>query len=600
MAKSVRIANSSGFWGDDPEAMLRQAKQGNLDYIVCDYLAEVSMSILQKQQSKNPEAGFIQDFIQHFALAAQYIQKHKIKVVSNAGGNNPIACAKALQKALDLQGIKLKIGVVDGDNILKNIPDLINKGETFANFETGEPLGNKASLIKSANAYVGVPAILKALQNNVDVVITGRATDSAVAIAPMVYELGWQIDDWNKIGAGMIAAHIIECGGQSSGGNFTDWEEIENWNNFGFPIIEMLENADFYVYKHPNTGGLISVNTVKEQLVYEIADPGNYYSPDVISDLTQLEITQVELDKVLVKNGRGKAPSPFFKLSMAYEAGFKSVGSIIISGPNALQKAKKFGEIFWARLGVDFDKKNTEFVGYNACHLGLSDTYDPNEILLRLHAIDSDRKKIEKFVQQIASLILTGPPGVAVTGGRPDIQQVMAYWPALLHKKYVTLKTTIISENGDIVSEENVSSVTGKELIPQASPSLNAFVGQKNNYHNEWRKCRLIELCLARSGDKGNSSNIGVIARHPKIYEFLKQNLTPQLIKFWFEDLCKGEVIRYEIENLLAFNFMLYDALDGGGTLAMRIDAQGKTFASALLKQEISVPDEIYNLRKTS
>lgn len=596
--KSVRIANSSGFWGDDPKAMLRQAAQGQLDYIVSDYLAEVSMSILQKQQSKNPEAGYIQDFVKHYMLAAPDIIKHKIKLVTNAGGNNPLACARALIKALEPHGIQVKIAVVEGDNVVAGLHDLVAQGESFNNFETGEALGDKVSLVKSANAYVGVPALLKALQTGADVVISGRATDSAVAIAPMVYELGWSLQDWDRIGAGMIAAHIIECGGQSTGGNFTDWQNIEHWDNFGFPIIEMFENGDFQVYKHPGTGGAVTVDTVKEQLVYEIADPGNYYGPDVIADLTHLEVAQVAQDVVSVKGGKGKAPTPYFKLSMAYEAGFKAVGTIIISGPDALKKAQHFNKIFWQRLGLDFEKTNTEYLGYNACHLGLAAAIVPNEILLRFHALDSDRKKLEAFSQLLASLILTGPPGVAVTGGRPEIQQVMAYWPALLHKKHVPLVLKDLDLDGAVLKQETINSVTGFEAIPQASPSIKATQGQIPSFLADWKQCRLNTLCLARSGDKGNSANIGVIARNEKIYEFLKSYLTPALIKYWFGDLCKGEVSRYELHSLSAFNFMLNDALDGGGTLSMRIDAQGKTFASALLNQMMPVPDAIYALRK--
>lgn len=598
MKKSVRIANSSGFWGDDPTAMLRQAAQGQLDYIVSDYLAEVSMSILQKQQAKNPEAGYINDFVKHYVLAAQDIAKHKIKLVTNAGGNNPLACARALIKALEPLGIRVKIAVVEGDNVLAQLQDLVAQGESFNNFETGQALGDKVSLVKSANAYVGVPALLKALETGADVVIAGRATDSAVAIAPMVYELGWSLQDWDRMGAGMIAAHIIECGGQSTGGNFTDWQSIEHWNDFGFPIIEMFENGDFHVYKHPDTGGAVTVNTVKEQLVYEIADPGNYYGPDVIADLTQLQVSQLAKDLVKVARGRGKAPTPYFKLSMAYEAGFKAVGTIIISGPDALKKAQHFNKIFWQRLGLNFEKTNTEYLGYNACHLGMAATIEPNEILLRFHALDSDRKKLEAFSQLLASLILTGPPGVAVTGGRPEIQQVMAYWPALLHKKYVPLVLKDLDSDGTILREETIGSVTGMEALPEASPSLKALVGEVPSFPSEWKPCRLNTLCLARSGDKGNSANIGVIARHEAIYGFLKEHLSPALLKYWFADLCKGEIIRYELESLSAFNFMLGDALDGGGTLSMRIDAQGKTFASALLNQLIPVPEHIYALRK--
>ncbi|MFN8436407.1 MAG: acyclic terpene utilization AtuA family protein [Cytophagales bacterium] len=594
MKSSVRIANSSGFWGDDPEAMKRQAMQGGIDYIVSDYLAEVSMSILQKQQAKNPEAGFILDFIKHFTEAAPYLVAHKIKVVTNAGGNNPKACAEALLKALEPQGWKPKIGIVEGDNIMPYLDDLVKSGEEFNHFETGKALGEMSGRIKSANAYIGIPALLKALQQDIDVLITGRATDSAVAIAPMVYELGWETTDWDKIGAGMIAAHIIECGGQATGGNFTDWHLIKDWNQMGFPIIEMHKDASFYVYKHPNTGGLVSVNTVKEQLVYEIADPANYYSPDVIADLRFLNVTQVEEHKVLVTGAKGKSPSPYYKMSMSYEAGFKAVGSIIISGENAVEKAQVFEKIFWERIPFKLDKTNTEMVGYNACHKSMITSSESNEILLRFHALDTDRKKIEYFTYQIAPLILSGPQGVAVTGGRPDIQTVSAYWPALLHKKFVPLSVYVFRNNSwEFIEQITVD--TPQETVKEESETniLRTRSAKPIEFNEEYVKVKLHKLCLSRSGDKGNTSNIGLIARNEEIYNYLKEYLKPEFVKYWFRDLCFGEIIRYELPGLNAFNFMLYDALDGGGTTALRIDAQGKTFAAALLAQEIYIPTNL-------
>ncbi len=580
--KNIRIGNSSGFWGDAPDALHRMVSGGELDYITCDYLAEVSMSILRKQQQKNPTLGYVADFMKHLEPAIFDIKSKGVKLLTNAGGNNPRGLASEVYRYVLSERLDLKVVAVEGDNVLKLTKSLSD--EELSNFETGEPFSEKSFL--SANAYIGVAGLLKALELDADIIIAGRVTDSALALAPMIHKFQWGLDDYNKLGSGMIAAHCIECGTQITGGNFTDWEKITDWNNMGYPIVEMQEDGVFYVTKHENTGGLVSVNTVKEQLVYEIADPTRYYSPDVISDLSGLIITFDSEDRVKVEGGKGHPSTPYYKVSASYIDGYKAVGELIISGPDALKKAQVFQQLFWERIGIDFSRKNTEYVGYNACHGSLVTNDIANEVLLKLYVHDNDKEKVDIFSQNVASLILSGPQGVAVTGGRPRVQEVVAYWPFLINKNELKLNVY----DPSFGRENPVSVFRSNAAVPSESNFID--LSTKQVACEEGGLYSLNEICLARSGDKGNSVNIGVVARSDKAYNYLKKYLTPNVLKEWFGPKVLGNIKRYEIEGLNAFNFMLEEALDGGGTKALRIDAQGKTFAAALLNQKMKIPEE--------
>lgn len=580
--KVVRIANTSGFWGDDPTALRRTVEGGHLDYLTSDYLAEVSMSVLKKQQLRDPERGYVFDFIEHITPALAQIEQKGMRVLTNAGGNNPKQCAEHLERIIQQQGLSLTVAYLEGDNIFDNLSDFRSKGTSFTNFETGENFDESQYSFESANAYIGVSGLLKGLETNADIIIAGRVTDSALVLAPFIHEYQWALNDWDKLASGMIAAHCIECGTQVSGGNFSDWKNITNWTPMGFPIIEMTENGDFYVTKHQNTGGLVDERTVKEQLVYEISDPKNYHSPDVVADLRGLIVNNIGENKVFVYGAKGSAPSPYYKVSASYKNGYRATGEIMISGPDALEKAQLFKRIFWERFGEEVYRNNTEFVGYDSCHGQLSPSHSPNEILLKLHAHDFDKGKVTRFTKLIASLILSGPQGVMVTGGRPRVQEVMAYWPSLINKEFVPLRLTYKQKTTEfkaVVHQETYDN-QGSESIS----SFDDFIEDKTG-----TPVLLSTLCGARSGDKGNSANIGVIAKNEKAYLILKQKLHPVLLKQWFGDRVFGEIIRYELAGMKAFNFMLHDALDGGGTQSLRIDAQGKSFAAALLTQTIYV-----------
>ncbi len=596
MKTSIRIGNSGGFWGDDLQAFKRQLEHGNLDYLTMDFLAEITMSILKKQQMRNPDLGYVTDFVDQVLENAELIKDKKVRILSNAGGMNPEACAKKIQKGLEAKNIALKIAIIEMDSVFHLLDDFTAKGISLSNMETGEDYEAIKGEVQSANAYLGIPPILKALQEGADIIIAGRVTDTSITMAPMVYEFNWSLNDWDKLASGLVAGHIIECGAQSTGGNFTDWHLVEKWDNFGYPIVEVYPDGSFIVEKAENSGGLISIDSIKEQLVYEMGNPAAYISPDVVADFRTIQLESVGPNQVKVAGVKGKPSTQFLKVSMAYRDGYSAFGSIIISGGNAMEKAKKFCDIFWSRIGVDFEKQNTEYVGYNSCHLNLALNIEPNEVLLRLNVYDKDRDKLVLFSKNIAPLILSGPPGVAVTGGRPRVISVMSYWPTLIPKEEVTAVVTSFDLAGEIVSTHYIKSILGSESsdIETGDPAEIAIHPEKKiSLNQSGTKIKFKDICLARSGDKGDTANIGIIARSPEIYEYIKVNLTAGEIKNMFSSLCKGKVLRYQMDNIGGLNFLLEASLDGGGTKSLMIDAQGKTFAQAFLNQEVIVPDEL-------
>ncbi|MBI9059433.1 MAG: DUF1446 domain-containing protein [Labilibaculum sp.] len=599
MKNKIRIANAGGFWGDDLGVLRRQLEGGDVDYISSDFLAEVTMSILRKQQLKNESLGYVTDFVDQIVDVADLMKEKGVRMITNAGGINPIGCARKILSELKKKGISIKIAVVDGDNIIDRIDEFYPAKANFKNMDSGEDFTEIAENIQSANIYLGVPPLLKALESGADLILAGRVTDTSVTMAPMIHELGWKLDDWDKLAAGLIAGHIIECGAQSTGGNFTDWQKIPRWDNMGYPIVEMQQNGEFTVYKHENTGGLISIDTIREQLVYEMGNPEQYISPDVVADFSHLILEQVGENRVSVKNAKGYASTPFLKVSMAFEDGYKATSSIVISGGRVLNKAQEFENIFWERLNTTYQKKNTEFVGYNACHQHLAENIDPNEILLRLSVYDSDVAKIKNFSMSIAPLILSGPSGVAVTGGRARMQQVITYWPTLIPKEHITSAVHILNDEGEVLESYEIGSVLGNE-----EEMLVMDLKEHTEYVDpSWEEDRLItvhlrDICLGRSGDKGDTVNVGVLARSEEIYQYLKHDLTAKKVREMFGKMTKGKVTRFEIDNLLALNFLLEESLDGGGTKSLMIDAQGKTFASALLNQEIMIPEKLLSSKQ--
>jgi hypothetical protein len=453
MRDKIKIASGQGFWGDLIDAPYHQVTKGDIDYLVMDYLAEVTMSILQKQKNKNPELGYARDIPELMRRILPICKKKNIKVITNGGGVNPIACAKAVIKVAKELGLEdLKLGVVIGDDIKDKLDNLVVQGAKLSNMETGESIITVKDKILSANVYFGAFPIVEALKKGADIVITGRTTDTGLTLAPMIYEFGWRKNDYNLLSAGTVAGHILECGGQSSGGNFAgDWQSIPNLAEIGFPIAEAYPNGEVVITKHPKTGGRVSFETVAEQLLYEIGDPKSYITPDCVADFTSIKLKSIGKDKVKMYNVTGFPETEFYKVSCSYADGYSAAASLTYSWPHALTKAKAADKILRKRLknlNLTFDEIRTEFVGYNATHGPLSKKLDEdkiNEIQLRIAVRSQDHYSVERFGKEIAPLILTGPPSVTgFAGGRPKPSEVVAYWPALIPKKLVKPKVKII------------------------------------------------------------------------------------------------------------------------------------------------------------
>ncbi len=453
MREKIRIASGQGFWGDMLDAPVRQVEGGPIDYLMLDYLAEVTMSIMQKQRSRNPEPGYARDFVPLMRQILPACIEKNIRVTANAGGVNPQGCAAAVSEVareLGLQG-RLKIGIVTGDDIMSRLDDFLEREIELRNMDTGEPLTMVREHIQSANVYLGAWPMVEALNRGAQIVITGRATDTGLTLAPMIHEFGWGETDWDNLSAGTIAGHIIECGAQCSGGNCQyDWQSIPDLANVGFPIVEAQPDGTFHITKHDGTGGRVSVQTIREQLVYEMGDPHEYITPDCVADFTTIRLEDAGENRVRVYGIGGRPATEFLKVSISYSAGYKAVGTLVYSWPDAYQKAVAADKILRARLerlGLRFDQILTEFVGANATHgrLAGEPSADLPEVQLRVGVRDGDRKMVERFTKEIAPLILTGPPGVTgFAGGRPKVEEIVAYWPALIPKREIEPRVEVI------------------------------------------------------------------------------------------------------------------------------------------------------------
>ena len=449
----IRIANAQGFWGDSLEAPLEQLRGGPIDYLTLDYLAEVTMSILQKQFARDPQSGYARDFPQMIERGAKEIVERGVKVVANAGGVNPATCGEAVAAALARAGHKgkLKIGVVTGDNILDRLDDFIARGIELRNLDTGEPLTTVRARVRSANAYLGAFPIAEALKRGADIVVTGRCSDIALSLGPAIHEFGWKPGDWDLLAAGVVGGHVIECGAQSTGGNCqVDWETTPDFAGIGYPILEAEPDGRFAVTKHPGTGGRVSVAGVTEQLVYEIGDPRAYITPDAVADFTTIQLKQAGPDRVQFWGVKGKPATEFYKVSISYAAGFKATGSMIYGWPDAYKKAKLAAAILRTRLdrlGLKFDTVHSEFVGANACHgelLSGEPSPDIAEVTLRVGVRGQDSAAVERFTRELAPLALNGPPVVTYpASGKPKVEEMVAYWPALIPKSEVTAAVSV-------------------------------------------------------------------------------------------------------------------------------------------------------------
>ncbi len=440
---TVRIASGQGFWGDWLEAPVRQIEGGPIDYLMMDYLAEVTMSILQKQKARDPALGYARDVVPLMHRILPRLLERRVRVTTNAGGVNPESCASAIADVARKLGLggRLRLGVVTGDDILPRLDELLAKGVALADMDTGRPLADIRDRVLSANAYLGAWPVVEALSRGAQVVVTGRVTDTGLTLAPMIHSFGWGAQAWDLLAAGTVAGHTIECGAQCSGGNYlAGWPAVSRLEDVGYPIVEAEADGTFVITKHAGTGGAVTVASVTEQLVYEMGDPREYITPDCIADFTSILIEQAGPDRVRLRGIRGRPATELLKVSIAYRAGYKAVGTLIYAWPDAYAKALEADRVLRERLralGLGFDEILTEFVGANATHGRLAGPPSPDlpEVQLRVGVRSGDRGAVERFTRELAPLILSGPPSVTgFAGGRPKVEEVVAYWPALVPK----------------------------------------------------------------------------------------------------------------------------------------------------------------------
>tara|TARA_Y100001970_G_scaffold5943_1_gene6697 strand:+ start:9432 stop:10781 length:1350 start_codon:yes stop_codon:yes gene_type:complete len=449
MKKIIKVANGQGFWGDSIDAPYNLVKYGDIDYLTLDYLAEVTLSIMQRQKLKNPQKGYATDFIDFIKRVMKDIIKKDIKIITNAGGVNPEVCKEKLLDLAKELNLDIKISIIKGDDILESIDSLLKEGVNFQNMDNQSNFENIKDKVYSANAYIDSFSIAKALSTGAQIVLAGRVSDPGLVLGPAIYEFNWKKDDYDKLAAGTLAGHILECGAQCTGGNYTDWKNVPDLANIGYPIAFLSDSTTFTISKNPESGGIINKYTIIEQVLYEMGDPNKYISPDVVVDFTSFHIKELSKDRVEISGVKGHKATDTYKVSINYFNGYKASGQLTISGPNALEKAKLTAQIIWERLknsGISFDDSLTEYLGFSSCHgnkIGIFKK-ENNEIVLRLSVRDQDKNKIVRFSKELAPVITAGPPGVTgFSGGRPRPQEIIAFWPCLIDKKYI--KTEVIS-----------------------------------------------------------------------------------------------------------------------------------------------------------
>lgn len=606
--KTVRIGCASGFWGDTAVAAPQLVHNGKIDFLMFDYLSEITMSLLTAAKKKFPDLGYAPDFV-NVAVGPllKDIKKNGIRVLSNAGGVNPNACAMALKKQCEKAGIEMNIAVITGDDLMHEMGNLL-QGEMGP--DLAAEITPRAKFVTSMNAYLGAWPIARALDLGADVVITGRCVDSALALAPLLHTFKWSHADYDLLASGSLAGHLIECGAQVTGGIYSDWELVPDWHNIGFPIVECAADGTFMVTKPPKTGGIVTKGTVSEQLVYEIGDPKNYFLPDVTCDFSEVKLQSIlddtKSNSVLVSNVKGHAPPNTLKVSGTYLDGFRATAVCPVVGPHAVQKAGRVAESILQRcrkmfsvLGFnDFSNTNVEFLGSEHSYGANAMNANTREVVLWLAAQHSRKEALELFAREIAPAGTGMAPGLThLIGGRPKVSPVLKLFSFLYPRDKMDIE---IHMNGDFVEKFNQPPIEVAQAKPIKDKSAMKF-GSMNPLLKKMGQgsCTfpLGALAYTRSGDKGNDANIGVVCKNPGFYPFIKEALTEKDVADYFSHVFETQegtikVKRYELPGISAFNFVLKDSLGGGGVASLRSDPQGKGYGQMLLDFKVkNVPD---------
>lgn len=583
--KTVRIGGGAAMWGDTQTAPGQLVMKGRLDYLMLEYLAEVTMSILTAQRMRDPNAGWARDFVPVVAPLLPEIEKQGIKIVTNAGGVNPAGCRDALQKACEEAGIELKIAVVTGDDLMPRRKELAADV-----LRPLDPEQTRPDNFLSMNAYLGALPIAAAFDEGADVVITGRCVDSALALGPLMHEFGWSAGDYDLLSAGSLAGHLLECGAQSTGGNFTDWRDVPEYENMGFPIAECSADGGFLLTKPPETGGLVTCGTVAEQMLYEIGDPAAYVLPDVICDWREVRLEQAGEDVVRVAGARGRAPTGSYKVSATYPDGFRLTALFMVGGIEAAAKAARVAEALLAKNRrllrdkgfADYRQTDVEAIGSESMYGPNSRAKNTREVMVKLAITHESDKALKLFGTEIAQAATGMVPGITgYFAGRPKPTPIVRLYSALVSKSELPVRI----DAGDGAREIAIPDGEGEPPAPAS-----AAAGETAETPEDAVEVPLVKLALARSGDKGDDSNIGVMARKPEYLPYIRAALSEAAVAGYFRHLLEGTVYRFELPGINALNFLLTHSLGGGGVASLRADPQGKCYGQMLLDFPIAVP----------